>query len=116
MASQDKPVQAPVRHIRIQPARAWVALELQELWHFRDLMFILMMRDIKLRYKQTVFGVVWVIIQPLIASLIFAVIFGRFAGLPSGGVPYLLFVYAGLLPWNIFAGALQATASLGIPN
>ena len=107
MAPQDKPIQAPVRHIRIQPARAWVALELQELWHFRDLMFILMMRDIKLRYKQTVFGVVWVILQPLIAALIFAVIFGRFAGLPSGGVPYLLFVYAGLLPWNIFAGALQ---------
>jgi len=107
MAPQDKPIQAPVRHIRIQPARAWVALELQELWHFRDLMFILMMRDIKLRYKQTVFGVVWVILQPLIAALIFAGIFGRFAGLPSGGVPYLLFVYAGLLPWNIFAGALQ---------
>ena len=65
------------------------------------------MRDVKLRYKQTLLGVVWVILQPLIASLIFAIIFGRFAGLPSGDVPYLLFVFAGLLPWNLFAGALQ---------
>lgn len=70
-------------------------------------MIILTMRDVKLRYKQTALGIVWVLLQPLIASLIFAVIFGRFANLPSNGVPYLLFVFAGLLPWNLFAGALQ---------
>lgn len=100
-------IQPPVRHIQIRPARGWSALELGELWQFRDLMIILTMRDVKLRYKQTALGIVWVLLQPLIASLIFAVIFGRFANLPSNGVPYLLFVFAGLLPWNLFAGALQ---------
>ncbi len=100
-------IQAPLRHVEIVPARRWAALELREVWHFRDLLVLLMMRDVKLRYKQTALGIVWVILQPLIASLIFAVIFGRFANLPSNGIPYLLFVFAGLLPWNLFAGALQ---------
>jgi lipopolysaccharide transport system permease protein len=94
-------------HTRIQPARGWAGLELGMLWRYRDLLFLLMMRDVKLRYKQTALGVVWVILQPLVAALIFAVIFGRFAQLPSGGLPYLPFVFAGMLPWNLFAGALQ---------
>jgi lipopolysaccharide transport system permease protein len=93
--------------IRIRPATRWAALDLSDLWRFRDLLLILMMRDVKLRYKQTALGIVWVVLQPLIAALIFAVIFGRFAGMPSGNVPYLLFVFAGLLPWNLFSGALQ---------
>lgn len=93
--------------VRIQPARRWGSLELRELWRYRDLLYILMVRDIKLRYKQTALGIIWVILQPLVAALIFAIIFGRFAGLPSGGVPYVLFVFAGLLPWNVFAGAIQ---------
>jgi len=97
----------PLRHIKIRPARGWASLELGELWAFRDLLWILMMRDIKLRYKQTLLGVVWVVLQPLVSSLIFAVIFGRFAGLPSNGVPYLLFVFAAIMPWNLFSGALQ---------
>ena len=103
----ELPPSAPLRRIRIEPAKGWAALELGEVWAFRDLLMILAMRDVKLRYKQTALGVIWVILQPLVASLIFAVIFGRFANLPSAGVPYLLFVYAGLLPWNLFAGALQ---------
>lgn len=107
MEQTSTDIQPPVRHIQIRPARGWAALELRELWQFRDLMIILTMRDVKLRYKQTALGVVWVLLQPLIASLIFAVIFGRFANLPSDGVPYLLFVFAGLLAWNLFAGALQ---------
>ena len=107
MEQTSSVTQSHVRHIEIEPARGWAAFELKELWHFRDLLIILMMRDVKLRYKQTALGIVWVILQPLIASLIFAVIFGRFANLPSNGIPYLLFVFAGLLPWNLFAGALQ---------
>src|SRR5664279_5608832 len=107
MEQSSSEIQAPVRHIQIQPAHGWAALELKEIWQFRDLLVILAMRDVKLRYKQTALGVVWVILQPLIAALIFAVIFGRFANLPSNGVPYLLFVFAGILPWNLFAGALQ---------
>lgn len=91
----------------IRPAKGWVLLDLREIWSFRDLLFILMMRDVKLRYKQTLLGIVWVILQPLVSSMIFAVIFGLFASLPSDDSPYLLFVYAGILPWNMFAGALQ---------
>lgn len=93
--------------VTIRPSRGWAALNLRELWHYRDLLYILAQRDVKLRYKQTVLGVAWVVLQPLVASLIFAVIFGLFADLPSDGVPYLLFVFAGMLPWNYFSGALQ---------
>jgi lipopolysaccharide transport system permease protein len=95
------------RPVRIKPARGWVALNLKELWDYRDLLLILASRDIKLRYKQTALGVIWVLLQPLLSSLIFAVIFGRLANLPSDGLPYVLFVYAGMLPWNLFSGALQ---------
>ena len=91
----------------IRPARGWSALAFGELWKYRDLLFILALRDVRLRYKQTALGVIWVIMQPLVAALIFAIIFGQLAGLPSGETPYLLFVFAGLLPWNLFAGALQ---------
>lgn len=106
--STSSPVSpAPTVHTRIQPAKGWASLELGDLWRYRDLIYILMMRDVKLRYKQTALGVVWVILQPLAAALIFAVIFGRFAQLPSEGVPYLPFVFAAMLPWNLFSGALQ---------
>ena len=91
----------------IRPVSGWAALELGNLWRYRDLIVILTTRDVKLRYKQTAFGVIWVILQPLVAALIFAVIFGRYAKLPSSGLPYLPFVFAGMLPWNLFAGALQ---------
>ncbi|MCC6804249.1 MAG: ABC transporter permease [Anaerolineae bacterium] len=98
----------PSRHrIRVQPERGWATLEIGTLWTYRDLLYILAMRDVKLRYKQTALGIIWVILQPLVAALIFAVIFGRFANLPSSGVPYLPFVFAGMLPWNLFSGALQ---------
>jgi lipopolysaccharide transport system permease protein len=93
--------------ILIQPAHGWSAVDLMELWKYRDLLWLLAGRDIKLRYKQTALGLIWVILQPLVAALIFAVIFGHFGNLPSDGAPYLLFVFAGLLPWNYFAGALQ---------
>lgn len=78
-----------------------------ELWAFRDLFVILAQRDIKLRYRQTALGVVWVVLQPLVSALIFAVIFGALAKLPSDGTPYLLFVFAAMLAWNLFAGGLQ---------
>src|SRR5258708_23583701 len=100
-------VRQPVRHIRIQPESSWFPVDFRELWAFRDLFAILAIRDMKLRYKQTILGVIWVILQPLVASLIFAIIFGRIASLPSDGKPYLLFVYAGMLPWNLFAGCPQ---------
>lgn len=91
----------------LEPKKGWAAINLAELWSYRDLLWMLVERDLKLRYKQTLLGVVWVVLQPLAAAVIFAVIFGRFARLPSDGVPYLLFVFSGLIAWNYFAGALQ---------
>jgi lipopolysaccharide transport system permease protein len=91
----------------VRPSSGWSAIDFRELWSYRDLLLILAGRDVKLRYKQTALGVAWVILQPLTAALIFAVIFGRFAKLPSGGIPYILFVFCGLLAWNLFAGILQ---------
>ncbi len=91
----------------IQPTRGWAALDLGELWKYRDLLMILAGRDVKLRYKQTGLGVTWVVMQPLIAALIFTVMFGRFAKLPSDGHPYILFVFAGVAIWNYFAAVLQ---------
>ncbi len=96
-----------VHFTRLQPTRGWVSLKLGELWRYRELLVILAMRDVRLRYKQTVLGVIWVVLQPLLAALIFAVIFGLFAKLPSDGTPYLLFAYTGLVGWNYFAGAIQ---------
>lgn len=102
-----------MRYQRIEPSRGWAAcgLNLRELWDFRDLLLQLAQRDLKLRYKQTLLGVTWVILQPLVASLVFAVVFGRVARLPSEGLPYLLFVYTGLLPWSFVAASVQRAGS-----
>lgn len=93
--------------VTIEPTSGWSALNLRELWTYRDLLMILAGRDVKLRYKQTGLGVTWVILQPLVAALIFTVMFGRFAKLPSDGHPYILFVFSGVLVWNYFAAVLQ---------
>ncbi len=97
----------PKWHIRVQRTSGWAMLNLRELWAYRDLFGILAGRDIRLRYKQTALGVTWVILQPILASGIFAVIFGLLADLPSGEVPYFVFAFAGLLPWNLFAQSLS---------
>ena len=91
----------------IQPTTGWSALNLRELWTYRDLLMILAGRDVRLRYKQTALGVTWVVLQPLVAALIFAVMFGRFARLPSDGHPYVVFVFSGVVIWNYFASVLQ---------
>jgi lipopolysaccharide transport system permease protein len=91
----------------IEPTRGWSAINLRELWIYRDLLMILAGRDVKLRYKQTGLGVTWVVLQPLVAALIFSLMFGRFAKLPSDGHPYLLFVFSGILIWQYFASVLQ---------
>ena len=91
----------------IEPTHGWSALNFNELWKYRDLLMILAGRDVKLRYKQTSLGITWVILQPLVAALIFSIMFGRFAKLPSDGHPYLVFVFSGVLMWNYFAAVLQ---------
>lgn len=98
---------SPQPFIRIRAARVFSLADLRELWNYRDVLLMLAVRDIKLRYKQTVLGVFWVVLQPLLAGLIFAVIFGRFIKLSSDGCPYLLFVFSALIGWQLFAGILQ---------
>ena len=99
------PLLAP--HVRIRPPKGWWDLDVAELWAFRGLLWILVQRDIKLRYKQTALGVTWVILQPLLTSIIFAIVFGNLAKLPSDNSPYIVFVMAGMLPWTLFAQGLQ---------
>ena len=95
----------------IEPRKGWRVLNLQELWAYRELLYVLTMRDIKVRYKQTVLGFSWAIIQPAMMMLVFSIFFGGLAKMPSDGYPYPLFVYSGLLPWTFFqtrSGAPQA--------
>ena len=97
----------------IEPSRAWGALNLRELWAYRELLYFLTWRDVKVRYKQTALGVAWVVMQPLLSTLIFTVFLGVLARVPTDGVPYPLFVFAGLLPWTFFSAAvLNSGASL----
>lgn len=99
--------------IKIRPGRVSVSAELREVWAHRELLFFLIWRDIKLRYKQTALGPAWVILQPLLMALVFTVFIGRLARIPSDGVPYSLFAYAGLVPWTFFSSAVS-TAALGL--
>lgn len=91
----------------IRPSRGWIALQLKELWEYRELLFFLVWRDVKVRYKQTVLGATWAILQPVATMIVFTVFFGRLAGVGSEGLPYPIFSYAGLLPWTFFAQALS---------
>lgn len=100
-------------HLTIRPASGWAALDLRELFQFRDLLLVLAARDVRLRYRQTVLGVLWVVLQPLIAALIFTFVFDHMAKMSSGGVPYFLFAFAGQLAFGAFASTLtKASGSL----
>jgi lipopolysaccharide transport system permease protein len=108
---------SPKPHLTIQPTAGWQAINLRELWQFRDLLTTLAQRDVKLRYRQTALGVVWVVLQPLIAAVIFSFVFGKVAKLPAPhGVPYLVFSYAGLLAWNAFNSTLGKTSACLLAN
>ena len=96
---------------RIQPSKGWVSLNLCELWEYRELLYFLIWRDIKVRYKQTVLGVGWAIIQPLATMVVFSLFFGRLAKMPSDGVPYPIFSFAALVPWTFFASGLSQASS-----
>src|SRR5215472_11433198 len=105
--------EAPVHHLRIQPSTGWVSLQLRELWEYRELLYFLIWRDIKVRYKQTVLGAGWAIIQPMFTMLVFSLFFGKLAKVPSDGIPYPLFSYTALVPWTFFAqGLSQSSDSL----
>jgi lipopolysaccharide transport system permease protein len=96
----DKPL------VVIEPSKSWVTLQLRDLWLFRELLFFLTWRDVKVRYKQTLLGAAWALLQPLLTMLIFTLLFGRLAGIKSDGIPYPAFAYAGLLIWTFLANAI----------
>lgn len=95
----------------IEPKRGWIPIDLKEIWKYRELLYFLTKRDIKVRYKQTFLGGLWAIIQPLFSMIVFTLFFGKLAKVPSDGIPYPIFVYAGLLPWTYFANALAASGN-----
>ena len=112
----------PVPVTTIRPPDGWLDLDLRELWDHRELLYFLIWRDLKVRYRQTVLGAAWAIIQPLFTMVVFTVVFGRLAGLPSEGVPYPIFTFAALLPWlalrelpaACFAAVVALAFALGV--
>jgi lipopolysaccharide transport system permease protein len=109
-----RPAEYPV--VRIEARRGWLALDLGELWAYRDLVYFFVWRDIKVRYKQTVIGAAWAILQPVLTMLVFSLFFGKLARIPSQGLPYPIFYYTALLPWNYFAAAMQGATNIVVEN
>ena len=102
--------------IVIEPSRGLADFNLKEIWDYRDLMFFLAWRDINIRYKQTILGAAWAVVQPVMTMILFTIFFGRMAGVPSEGVPYPLFAFAALLPWQYFATTLGNAANSLVNN
>jgi lipopolysaccharide transport system permease protein len=105
MALSDPPITI------IKPSKGWISLDLRALWEYRELLYFLTWRDIKVRYKQTLIGAAWAILQPLFTMVIFSLFFGRLAGIPSDEIPYPIFSYAALVPWQFFASGLSQSSS-----
>ena len=106
--------QSPV--VVIERSKPWIAINLRDLWSCRELLYFLVWRDLKVRYKQTALGIAWVLFQPLFMTVVFTIFLGRLVRVPSDGVPYALFVYAGLLPWTFFSGAVLTTGNSLVGN
>jgi lipopolysaccharide transport system permease protein len=111
LAKPDEKRTAPPAVTIIQPSRGWVSLQLRELWKYRELLLFIAWRDVKVRYQQTFFGVAWAVLQPLFMMLVFSVFFGRFAKLPSDGVPYPVFTLCAVVPWQLFQYSLAQSSN-----
>ncbi len=106
-------VETDIPVLRIQPSKGWVSLKLDELWEYRELLYFLVWRDIKVRYKQTALGAAWAIIQPVMTMVVFSLFFGKLGKMGSDGIPYPIFSFAALVPWTFFAnGLMNASTSL----
>jgi lipopolysaccharide transport system permease protein len=103
----------PIPFVCIEPSRGWLSLNLRELWTYRELLYFLVWRDVKVRYKQTAIGAAWAVLQPFLTMVIFGMVFRKFANVPSDGLPYAVFAYTALLPWTLFSHAVSR-ASLSI--
>jgi lipopolysaccharide transport system permease protein len=109
--ASNRKAQMPVTIV--QAEQRWVPINFPELWAYRELLYFLVWRDVKVRYRQTALGGAWAVIQPLLTMVVFSIVFGRLAGIPSEGIPYPVFAYAALVPWSYFANSVtQASASL----
>lgn len=100
-----------INYLRIKPSHGWVSLKLRELWEYRELLYFLTWRDVKVRYKQTVIGAAWAIIQPFFTMVVFSLFFGKLAKIPSDGIPYPIFSFAALVPWTFFANGLSQSSN-----
>ncbi len=106
-----KPTRPAMPTLRIEPSKGWVSLKLNEIWDYRELLYFLIWRDIKVRYKQTALGASWAIIQPFFTMVVFSLFFGYLAKVPSDGIPYPLFSFAALVPWTFFANGLSQSSN-----
>ena len=102
--------------LKIDPVGHWISIDFRELWHYRELLYFLIWRDVKVRYKQTVLGAAWAILQPLSLMLVFSLFFGRLGKMPSDGIPYPLFTFCALLPWQLFANSLTESSNSLVGN
>lgn len=112
---EKSPSMTPI-HTRIEPSKGWVSLNLRELWNYRELFYFFIWRDLKVRYRQTILGVAWAVLQPFMTMVIFSIFFGRLAQVDSDGLPYPIFSFAALVPWNFFSGALISGSNSLIGN
>jgi lipopolysaccharide transport system permease protein len=111
MSSVTTSPSASVPTIVIKPSTGWIGLKLKEVWEYRELLYFLVWRDIKVRYKQTALGAAWAIIQPVFSMVVFSIFFGKLAKMPSDGIPYPIFAFTGLVPWTFFANGLSQSSN-----
>lgn len=100
----------------IRPSKGWISLRLRDIWEFRELLYFLVWRDLKVRYKQTILGVVWVVLQPVMTMLVFSIFFGRLIGVPTDGIPYPIFSITALIPWQFFANSITVSGNSLVVN
>ena len=113
--SDDAPVAAQAS-VTLVPEQGWQKVDLGELWRYRELLWFMAMRDVQVRYKQTVLGAAWAIIQPVMSMIVFSIVFGKFGKIPSDGIPYPIFVFTALLPWQLFANTLGQSSNSLVAN
>jgi lipopolysaccharide transport system permease protein len=114
--SIEPPLPSASATVRIEPPHGWLELHLHEVWQYRELLYFFVWRDVKVRYKQTVIGIAWVVLQPLMTMGVFTLFFGRLARLPSDGLPYPVFYFAALVPWTYFSTSLQTCTNVVVAN
>ena len=110
-AHKGQAVGDSVAELVIRPNRGWVSLNVREIWSYRELLYFFTWRDLKVRYKQTVFGAAWAVIQPFMMMVVFSLFLGRISGIAPAGVPYPLFAFAGLVPWTLFSSGLNGSSA-----